>query len=177
MDAQDFNPVAWTHKTRTIISQVFPLTFEAKCAEFEKITYQTNALHYIEEFEQRALQRGKDLAAEFLNNYIQEIEMSGTEKTSRYNEGPILSLIRNPMFYAVIVFVGSTGAYIGYYYADHKSDREKLELDKRINHLEEDNAKGSEVNAKNKARLSSDSIRIIELKDSINILKRINKRR
>lgn len=69
----------WLVATSTVLLRIFPLSANKKIEQLEQI--QNNPVYFEDLPEQKIIENRKEKARRFLNNYIEEIEVMGTEST------------------------------------------------------------------------------------------------
>lgn len=168
---ENFDQVHWTETTQAIITKIFPNTFQEKRDQLDDISYRANTPHSFREFEEAAMARGKNRAREYITSYIEEIQTFGIELDKSGDNHPITSLIKNGYFWTAIAAIGSLAFYSGNYIGTTKFDKEKLEYYQKVDELKKSNEGLKEQIRAAKSRISSDSIKILQLIRTTNVTK------
>lgn len=76
---EDIKRDEWLISTAAVLLRVFPLSASKKIEQLEQI--QNNPLYFEDLPVQKIIDNRKEKASRFLNNYMEEIEVMGTEST------------------------------------------------------------------------------------------------
>jgi hypothetical protein len=82
----NFDPIHWTEITQGIINRIFPRTAQEKRDQLDDISYSANTPHSFREFEEAAMERGKERARQYLTSVDKAIDLviKRTGKTKVY---------------------------------------------------------------------------------------------
>jgi hypothetical protein len=130
IDTEDIDFPTWRNLTASSLRVIFPISYEQKEQNLLKLKYELSVMSFVGSDENRKLkEKAIGNAKGLLNIYLEEINSHGIEKLEKpQEENRVISLIKNPVFWSVIVPAIGASIYLGTTIGTLKYDSDKINL-------------------------------------------------
>jgi len=131
LQIQNFNPIVWTNTTNILLKKLFKFSYPDKIKSLNEIEYDLNVPYTDDDQDINKLNDGKEMATQYLNAFIDEINDFGIEKEDEDKtqlQKTSLRFLKNASFWTVIISIIGAAFYLGIMLSGYKFDKEKIEL-------------------------------------------------